>query len=189
MDQQPQVVMYDSPEAAKIETVTGWRARTGEFWGDNEHMARYCGSTHKRCDKCGGVVEKSSWCNPCHAKGRQEKFASYPRKAWDGVAPICMFDGDTYFFSADELADYCSDHNVKASELQLVFCEPNFARPLEPEDHFADELPEDGDVPGDIAAAFAALNEVIAAHKEPLSWSPGDEAVDPASVATLDGEG
>lgn len=188
MEQQAQV-MYDSPEAAKIETVTGWRARTGEFWADNEHMARYCGSTHKRCEKCGGVVAKGSWCEPCHAKKRQEKFASYPREAWDGVAPICLFDGDVYFFSADDLVGYCSDHDIKPADLQLTLCRPNFAQPLNMEDHFIEELPEDGDVPDDIAAAFAALNEVIAAHKEPLSYSPDDVAIDPASVAAWLGEG
>jgi hypothetical protein len=189
MDKTETIVMYDSPEAAKIEAVTGWRARTGEFWGDNEHMARYCGSTHKRCESCGGVVAKSSWCDPCRAKARQEKFAGYERKAWDGEEPINLFDTDVYFFAPDMLADYCADHGVKAADLQLVFCDPNYARIIEPNDYFEEMLPEDGYVPDDLAEAFEALNKVIEAHKTPLSWSPGDVAVDPASVASLTGEG
>lgn len=183
MDQQPQRVMYDSPEAAKIETVTGWRARTGEFWGDNEHMARYCGSTHKRCDQCGGVVEKGSWCSPCHQVKRREKFAGYERKSWDGMEPVNLFDTDVYFFSLDALADYCAEHDVKAADLPLVFCMPNYASAIDPADHFIDDLPEDGEIPDDLAEAFDALNKVIAAHTTPLSWSPDDIAVDPASIS------
>ena len=43
------VIMYDSPEAASIKTITGWVSSAGRFWGDNEHMARYDGSTHMKC--------------------------------------------------------------------------------------------------------------------------------------------
>jgi hypothetical protein len=182
------MVMYDSAEAAQVVTVTGWRARTGEFWGDNEHMARYCGSTHKRCEKCGGIVAKSDWCRPCFEAAQLEKFNGYPRKPWDGKEPLNLFGSDVYFFDADALDDYCADHGVKATDLQLVFCEPNYASIIEPRDYFESDLPEDGDVPDDLAEAFDALNKVIEAHKTPLSWSPTDVAVDPASVASLTGE-
>ena len=37
------IVTYDSAEAASIQTVTGWVSRSGRFWGNDEHMARYDG--------------------------------------------------------------------------------------------------------------------------------------------------
>ena len=45
-----QIIMEDSPEAASIQTVTGWVSRTGRFWGNDERMARFDGSTHNRRD-------------------------------------------------------------------------------------------------------------------------------------------
>jgi len=44
------IVPYDSAEAASIQTVTGWVSRSGRFWGNDEHMARYDGCTHRKCD-------------------------------------------------------------------------------------------------------------------------------------------
>jgi hypothetical protein len=32
------IVMMDSDEAASIKTVTGWVARDGLFWGNDEHI-------------------------------------------------------------------------------------------------------------------------------------------------------
>lgn len=189
METQKPVVMYDSPEAAQIKTVSAWVARTGEVWPNNEHMARYCGCTHMRCDTCGAVREKGSWCRPCHDAKQQAKFASHERKAWDGVEPVYLFDTDLYFFSLDALVDYCDEHDVKAADLQLVFCKPNYCREIDAYDHCSEELFEDCDLPDDILAAFDVLNKCIQAHKEPLSWSPDDIAVDPASISALIKEG
>ncbi|HAT6800607.1 TPA: hypothetical protein JAN03_00980 [Citrobacter freundii] len=43
------IVMMDSDEAASIQTVTGWVDRHGRFWGGDEHQARWCGATHRKC--------------------------------------------------------------------------------------------------------------------------------------------
>lgn len=188
MEIQEQVVLYDSPEAAAIATVTGWQARTGEFWGNNEHMARYCGSTHKRCDGCGEVIAKSNWCTPCRDAKQKAKFASFERKPWDGEVPLNLFDTDTYFFDEDALRDYCADHDLKAEELDLVLCEPNYATLLDPYEVYQDLLGEDCEVPAPLVAAFDVLNVAIAACKEALSWEPSETAVDPASVRSIVGE-
>lgn len=45
------IVMMDSDEAASIQTVTGWVDRQGRFWGGDEHQARWCGATHRKCKK------------------------------------------------------------------------------------------------------------------------------------------
>ena len=42
-----QIILPESPEAASVQTVTGWVSRTGRYWGNDERMARYDGSTHR----------------------------------------------------------------------------------------------------------------------------------------------
>jgi hypothetical protein len=46
------------------------------------------------------------------------------------------------------------------------------AEEIDGNEHFSDQLHEDGEISAELEAAFEALNEVI--RKEPpLSWSPG----------------
>ena len=42
------IILPESPEAASIQTVTGWVSSNGRYWGNDEHMARYDGSTHRK---------------------------------------------------------------------------------------------------------------------------------------------
>jgi hypothetical protein len=51
INQNEKIVMMDSDEAASIQTVTGWVDRHGRFWGKDEHQARWCGATHRKCKK------------------------------------------------------------------------------------------------------------------------------------------
>lgn len=55
--------------------------------------------------------------------------------------------------------------------LRLLICEANYPREIDGSDHFSDDLPEDGELPSVLEAAFEALNEVIK-KQPPLSWSP-----------------
>lgn len=181
------VVMYDSPEAASIKTVTGWVSRSGHFWGDDEHMARYDGSTHTRC-KCGAVVAKQSYCSTCADQKAREKFLAMPKIAWDGTAPLHLHNTDRYFFDVDALLDHCADAGCKPQDLSLVVCEPTYARQIDPTEHYADDLPEGSEVPDEIEEAFAKLNEAIRACKKPLCWYPGEVAVTPESLPTLEPE-
>jgi len=168
---------YHSPEAASIQTVSGWVSRTGHFWGKDEHMARYDGSTHRVCKENPehGVHEKNAWCEKCRAERMDAKFAAMPRREYDGT-PIVVFDSDTYFFDADDLISWLLDNDIKPEDARLVFCKPNYASPIDPNEHFSDDLPEDGEVSATLAAAFDVLNKVIEAEG-PLSWNEGDTAV------------
>ena len=60
------------------------------------------------------------------------------------------------------------------ADLRLVICEPNYVRQLEP-DYCCDELPDDGDVPDEVAEAMEAFNTAVAGIV--LSWSPGKKAL------------
>ena len=172
------IVLFSSEEAASNLTVTGWVSRRGLFYGANEHVARWDGCTHIVCD-CGEITEKTyTHCKVCREKRQAERFAAKERVLWDGVVPLCLWDGDRYFFSEEDLLDYCDEHDVAPGDLSLVICEPTFARQINPTEFYCDDLPDDGDgeVPAELAAAFAELNERIAAYRVPLSWSPGKYA-------------
>lgn len=168
----PEVVLSTSDEAATIRTVTGWVSRNGRFWGDDERIARYDGCTHGVCE-CGATMEKH-WtkCEACRNASALERFAQKPRADWDGSTPLYSDAAERYFFCNSELADFIEDeYEGDIESLRLVICEPNHARPLDP-DNWADDLPEDGDLPDELEAAIKALNEIVRTL-EPLSWSAG----------------
>jgi hypothetical protein len=184
------IVMYDSPEAAQVKTVTGWVSREGHFWGDNEHMARYDGSTHKKCETCGAVVSQRSFCTPCSTAREIEKFAAMERKPWDGDSPIYSQLLDRYFFNGEvfdvfEEGDGFEDEegNVVTpyteEDLRLIHCEPTYLHLLDADD-WSDDLPSEdhgGDgLPDEVEVALEAFNAVLK-KQGPVSWEPGKYAV------------
>lgn len=183
MNQEPKVIMAESPEAASIQTVTGWVSSNGQFWGNDERMARYCGSTHKTCD-CGAIVEQRSYCKYCHAKRSIEKYNKMERKAWDGDAMLYSGSHDKYFSDMDEVLDYCDDNEFQLHELRLVICEPLYASMLDIDSHCESELCEDDQAPKELREAAAVFNRAIEAYGKPLSWMPGKFALELNSVAT-----
>lgn len=175
--QQPPMILAHSHEAASIQTVTGWVARDGRFWGEDERMARYCGSTHRICDvnPDHGPVENRSYCEACRAEKMEVKWLEMEKAPFlEELMPLCVFDSDRYFFDLDDLCCWLEEHELKPECVRLVQCEPVRAEPIDPNDHFIDDLPEDGEVPDALREAFDALNAVIA-ECEPLSWRPANK--------------
>lgn len=170
------IVMYDSPEAASIQTVTGWVSRTGLFCGKDEHMARYHGATHRQCDNPNHPpYELRGYCLACSDERSAARFGAMPKVEWDGKTPLALHDTDCYFFDEEELRDYLLDNDIALEDARLVICKPNMASEIEPDEHYSDDLPEDGEVGAELRAAFDALNEAIRREK-PMSWSPGKTA-------------
>jgi hypothetical protein len=170
------IVMYDSPEAATHRTnLSGWVSSDGRYWGNNEHMARWSGCTHMTCD-CGKVFEKGRVsCDSCQAKTDMERYYALPMVEWDGVTPVCTFDDDRYFFSEDEVLDWMADQDPETSEIRLVLCEPGRLGYVR-EDNWADDLPEDGELPDGVAAKLAELNEAIK-NSPTVCWWPGKQRI------------
>ena len=175
--QTPQMILASSPEAASIQTVTGWVARDGRYWGEDERMARYCGSTHRICEANPehGPVENRSYCKACHAEKKDAEWQTMPKAPFaETLMPLCVFDSDRFFFDLDDLCCWLEEHALNPEGVRLVQCKPVHAKPIDPNDHFMDDLPEDGEVPDALYEAFAALNAVIA-KCEPLSWRPANK--------------
>ena len=172
-----EMVLNTSPEAASIQTVTGWVSRDGRFWGDDERMARYDGCTHVACNKCGEPVEKG-WlaCRKCRDQADTDRYNAMPRKPWDGNM-VYSQARDRYYQDPGDAEDELEEGETLA-DLQLVLCEPNYGRKLDP-DHFCDELPDDdeGELPDILYDAIDAFNAAVE-KVGPLSWSPGKFALD-----------
>ncbi|EHE7802992.1 hypothetical protein ACLIAG_004363 [Enterobacter hormaechei] len=169
------IVMMDSDEAASIQTVTGWVDRQGRFWGGDEHQARWCGATHRKCKNKPDehpIHSTHGYCEECHRESRQAKFATYERAVWAGE-PLVIFDSDQYFFDAESLADYCYEHSLLPSELQLMICEPNYPPEFDLEQHCEEIMPDGEDyycLPQDVRDAAEALNKALK-ESAPVSWS------------------
>ena len=169
-------IHYSSPEAATYRTdIKGWVSAKGHYYGahpGSEHMARYDGATHWNCAECGAETE--IWytrCDTCRAAKRAERFAALEAVEWDERTPLCIFEGDTFFFSIDEVMCHCEEEGIELADIRLVICDPVYGREFGVDD-FYDELPEDGKLPDAILEAVENLNRVVRAYG-PLSWTPG----------------
>lgn len=178
------IILNTSDQAASIKTVIGWVSRTGRFWGDDERMARYDGSTHKTC-ACGQIVKHSDHCRTCQLSAELAEYEAMESKPWNGTDFLYSEAADCYFSNMSEIQDHCQRYDTTIEKLRLIICEPTYANEIDPSEYFIDELPEDGEVPGEIADAFAVLNESIRQCGTPLSWHPGDYALDLRSICEV----
>lgn len=174
-----EVIMYDSPEAAQLVTVTGWATKDGRFFGDNEHLARYHGSTHKHCDnnEDHAAYRSNSYCELCATAKRIEVFNAMPVVEWGGDTPLNLFDTDLYFYESGQILDHCDEYGLDPAGLQLVLCEPNHMHTIDADDHWADVFEEDALLPSEVERALNELNAAIEEHGKSVSWSPGNKRV------------
>jgi hypothetical protein len=177
-------ILYSSPEAAQIKTVTGWVSRNGQFWGDNEHMARWDGSTHRMCGTCETVIVPRGdvYCASCKAAKHIAEYEALEKKEWTDE-PLYLEAADRFFFSIEAVIEYAAGHRTTIDDLRLVICEPVYPGIFDPYEFFQDEMSEDGD--GDLSCEILTASEALNAaikNSPPLSWKPGEFA---ATFSTL----
>jgi len=169
-------ILYDSNEAAKKINVSGWVSSDGHFYGDDEHLARWAGCTHQICE-CGNEHNKSrTMCNACWEKELDKRYNEKPFKVWDKIEPLTIHREEIWFFNENELRDYIVDNSINFEDLQLVICEPNYAREIDYDDFNCDILPEDTylhEVFPELSEAIESVNEIIRKNEVALSWSGG----------------
>ena len=164
-----EIIMFDSPVAAKPYTMDGWLSRDGFFYRD-EQTARYAGCTHVPCKECGAPARKSGLlCDECRKVAQAERYLDMPVAEWDGKAMLYSEVQDWYFSALDE-AEGVLEEGQTLADLHLMICEPNYASTLS-EDYYCDDMAEDDELPEHIADAITAFNEAVAGTV--LSWSPG----------------
>lgn len=170
MKKEEKIIMYESEEAAKQMTVTGWVSSTGRFWGKDEHMARYEGSTHKLCE-CGNLTSKH-WtrCETCISKAEIERYNNLPYKDWDGETMLAIYGDNQYFSDEDDILYYMEDNEIESSkDLMLVICEPNYPGSIS-SSIWDDIIPEEGC--DELDKLVNEFNEKLK-QLPPTSWRPG----------------
>lgn len=187
-------------EAAEFVAVEGWKCRTcSRWWGSDERMARTCCVKELPCDSCGAKVEKwRTLCAGCRDLRDQERHAGRKRVPWDGESPVWSDAEDEWFQSMDLAIDHAAsrfegregrqptDDELKEEleSMRLLASEPEYGRELDPAEWLHDSLPDDDDgrsVAARLEAPAAAFNEAVRAIG-PLSYHPGDEAIDVAAA-------
>jgi len=170
------IILMDSPEAATETTITAWKSASGHIY-TNEHVARYEGCTHRKCEYCGEpCLKRWSACESCRAKRIKEAFMALPVVEWSGKYPICLYNTYQYFFEYDDLKDYCEENEIDKKDLMLVLCEPVELRTLD-YDFFEDCLADEQELPKEIENAIDEFNAKIAAYPHALSWVPAKKRI------------
>ncbi len=171
------IVLPTDPEAATYRTdIKGWVSRDGFYFGEDERTARYAGATHRICDSCGKPIPKSSYCRECYDKKQIDKYNQMPKEEWNGKDGLYSQAFDKYLWDLDDVDNLCEENGCDYSSLRLIICNPVYTREIDPMDFYQDDLPEDGEIPDDIQAAFDELNERIREAKSILCWIPGKKA-------------
>lgn len=171
MKTEQKIVMYESDEAAQLKTVTGWVSRDGRFFGNDEHIARFAGATHKLCE-CGKVAKISYIrCRECQHKVDVDLYNAMPFKEWDQETFVYSKACDKYFNDPSDIDEYCQENEIKPCDLMLVICEPNSFGYINPE-YWENELSEDGELPEELEVGVNKINELIQTLP-PASWHPG----------------
>jgi hypothetical protein len=167
------VIMYDSPEAATYRTnIEGWVNSEGRFYGKEEHLARWSGCTHIKCEGCGKPIPVRSYtrCEDCRHKIAVENYNKLPFVEWDETEPVVTWDKDTYFFSLEDLIEFLEDNEM--NEIDLLLCEENKWHAI-PWDYWSDMMPEGQDeLPEALEKALKEFNKVIS-ELPTQSYSPG----------------
>lgn len=171
------IIRYESDEAARKVTVTGWVSSNKRYYGSDEQTARYDGCTHTICEECGGDCKKLyTICSKCRSKRDKNKYLEMPFKEWDGDTVLYSNTLEIFIHYPEELIDYCDSEEIKPEDQELIICEPEYLHTIDMDDYYCDELPEDqclSDCLPNIAEAFDKLNKLIIESKKPISWHPG----------------
>ena len=176
------MIMYDSDDAAHIQTVSGWVSSTGKFYGNDEHFARIAGCTHRRCENegCTNIVEKRyTACDKCREDKKDKEFDELPKVHWDGETPLMMYDSDVLFFDRTELYDFCYDHDIQASDLKVLLCKPVPYPRFDIYDFLYVTTHEDREIPDEVIAAAENLNAALNKMKPQLWQSTNVAAILP----------
>jgi len=171
------IIMYTDPDIVEYrENIKGWVGK-GFYYGDNkdsESIARYAVCTHKFC-KCGNIMKKYyTACSKCREANKIKRYNKMPFKEYDYKSPLYSDYLDKYFQTYDELCDYCYDNKLNPADMNLIICEYNYCKEIDPYDYYIDLMPEDyEELPDYVVKAFDKLNNELSKNKEYISYYPG----------------
>jgi hypothetical protein len=136
---------YVLPDGVEIKEISQKMYSNGNgFAYPDIRSAEYAAAIGQICEDCGAEYEGKTYicCPSCRKKHQDERFLKLELTEWDGIAPICIWMDDKYFFGESELYDYCDNNELKPSSLRLVLCVPNKSPIFDLDDFLCDVLPE-----------------------------------------------
>jgi len=137
------VIFEDSPEAATYRNdVSGWVSRGGNFYGENEMMARLDGATHQKCYDCENVLAKYTRCAKCDQERQDSIFRRMPERAWNGEDLLFSRAEERYYHEWEGINS--DGEKVSFESMKFVFCN-EIEWPEIYEDYFLDEMPDDSE--------------------------------------------
>lgn len=161
--------------AEKLTGIAGWVCKTcRRFFGDDEHLARYCCAKDLPCDTdgCKGRKDRGyTVCGSCRETMDLKRWLELQEVAWDGETPLCLDDDDKYFFSEDDLLEYFAEHNLKTEDVRLVICEKRRPRMFDMYDFLDDHLVEGQEDAANWESINEKVNTWIKKHV-PDVWEP-----------------
>lgn len=136
-------------------------------------------ATHIDCEDCGKEIKKSTTyqkvCSDCSVIRASNKFNSLPRIEWDGETPVALFGSDQYFFSSDDILNYCDENETSPENLSFVLCETNNFSKID-YDLFIDSVHEDYEFSDEFEKKLKEFNDFL--EKEPTNtWFPTNKRV------------
>lgn len=167
-----EVILYKDADVKYLTDIKGWISSDGRYWGDNEHMARYCSCTHDICatEGCENTVNKSyRICAECADKRDQLKWEESEKRE---VSPYDNMyysqRNDRYFQEWEDVEEYCEENELLPEDLLLYHCERETSPQLDIEILYEDITPEDLElsdmVNDEIECLVEKLNEALSRH-------------------------
>lgn len=168
------VIMYDSPEAAKLVDMKVWVSTDPEtgrtFMHQDEGSARWSGCTHRVCTECGKPTKKHSLvCQDCIDERQINAYKALPYKEWDKKEFVCTAYDDRYFWSLSDLEEFM--YEQEEDEIDLLICDPIHYCHVDLED-VSQETHEDWEPEDELVEKIKELNKFIETLP-PHSWRPG----------------
>lgn len=122
-------------------------------------------ATHADCEECNIEFEKDythqRHCFNCSQKKKAEKFAKLPLVDWDGKTPLCIWGDDQYFFSEDDIEQYCEDHEIEKDQLHLELCKETSFGEINIGELFMDDLHDDWEADSQLAELEDKMNAYL----------------------------
>lgn len=183
-------VRWEDAAVQETRIITGWVCTVcGRLW-ELESQARYChGRSNRPCrtKTCPNRVDSPyAMCRACREEEATKTWEAMPRVEWDGVTPLCVYEGDQFFFDAESVQDYVStmmhDHGWTLDQIRLVECDPDNGQSFSITEFLCDHLPSDHD--GALTGEKEIddfVNAWIKANA-PYSWVPRNRAVSEESL-------
>ena len=114
------ILITDNEAATYFTDIKGWVSSKGNFFGEDEEVARYDGSTHTVCSTkdCGEIVEKYKiFCDKCTHNNYIKRFNNLPVSDYKNEDCNVIFSDllEEYFSDESDLYDRISEYCIKNS--------------------------------------------------------------------------